>query len=66
MRRPCPFGSLLTRAAPSVCACCVLQDAARESIIRELIDSPLLPRLLQDGYGNYVIQVGGRRRLAAG
>ncbi|KAF5840877.1 armadillo-type protein, partial [Dunaliella salina] len=31
-------------------------DAARENIIREVISSPLLPRLLQDGYGNYVVQ----------
>jgi len=36
----------------------VVQDAAREGIIREVINSPLLPRLLQDGYGNYVVQVG--------
>lgn len=34
-----------------------VQDAAREDIIREVINSPLLPRLLQDGYGNYVVQV---------
>jgi len=31
-------------------------DDARESIIRELMLSPRLPRLLQDPYGNYVIQ----------
>lgn len=31
-------------------------DDARESIIRELMHSPRLPRLLQDPYGNYVIQ----------
>lgn len=31
-------------------------DDARESIIREIMASPSLPRLLQDPYGNYVIQ----------
>jgi len=31
-------------------------DDARENIIRELMQSPRLPRLLQDPYGNYVIQ----------
>lgn len=31
-------------------------DDARESIIREIMESPALPRLLQDQYGNYVIQ----------
>ena len=31
-------------------------DDARERIIRELMHSPSLPRLLQDPYGNYVIQ----------
>jgi hypothetical protein len=28
----------------------------REVIIQELVASPLLPRLLQDSYGNYVVQ----------
>lgn len=37
--------------------CGSAQDVAREGIIREVISSPLLPRLLQDGYGNYVVQV---------
>jgi hypothetical protein len=31
-------------------------DAEREVIIQEIIVSPLLPRLLQDSYGNYVVQ----------
>lgn len=31
-------------------------DAEREVIIMELVSSPLLPRLLQDSYGNYVVQ----------
>jgi hypothetical protein len=34
----------------------VRQDTEREGIVRELLSSPLLPRLLQDAYGNYVIQ----------
>lgn len=33
-----------------------LQDPEREVVVRELLASPLLPRLLQDAYGNYVIQ----------
>ena len=28
----------------------------RETVVREIIVSPLLPRLLQDSYGNYVVQ----------
>ena len=32
------------------------QDEDRLCIVRELICSPLLPRLLQDAYGNYVVQ----------
>jgi hypothetical protein len=31
-------------------------DPEREIIIQELVVSPLLPRLLQDSYGNYVVQ----------
>lgn len=31
-------------------------DETRERIIREVMLSPLLPRLLQDAYGNYVVQ----------
>lgn len=31
-------------------------DDARENIIREIMHSPALPRLLQDPYGNYVVQ----------
>eukprot|EP00210_Caulerpa_lentillifera_P000590 g571.t1 len=31
-------------------------DDARESIIKEIMHSPALPRLLQDPYGNYVVQ----------
>jgi hypothetical protein len=31
-------------------------DAARHSAIREIMVSPLLPRLLQDSYANYVVQ----------
>jgi len=31
-------------------------DGRREAIVRELIASPLLQRMLQDSYGNYVIQ----------
>jgi hypothetical protein len=31
-------------------------DPEREIIIQELVASPLLPRLLQDSYGNYVVQ----------
>ena len=31
-------------------------DAARAGVIREMLTSPLLPRLLQDSYGNYVVQ----------
>jgi hypothetical protein len=31
-------------------------DPEREIIILELVASPLLPRLLQDSYGNYVVQ----------
>lgn len=34
----------------------VTQDAERESLIRELVTSSSLSRLLQDAYGNYVIQ----------
>lgn len=34
----------------------LVQDVERESVIRELVESPALPRLLQDAYGNYVIQ----------
>ncbi|KIY91994.1 hypothetical protein MNEG_15969 [Monoraphidium neglectum] len=28
----------------------------RQDVIREVMVSPLLPRLLQDSYGNYVVQ----------
>lgn len=28
----------------------------RHGVVRELVASPLLPRLLQDSYGNYVVQ----------
>lgn len=31
-------------------------EGRREAIIRELIASPLLQRMLQDSYGNYVVQ----------
>lgn len=31
-------------------------DPERHVIIREVLSSPLLPRLLQDSYGNYVVQ----------
>lgn len=31
-------------------------DNRRESIIREIINAPLLQRMLQDSYGNYVVQ----------
>lgn len=31
-------------------------DPERQVIIREILSSPLLPRLLQDSYGNYVVQ----------
>ena len=31
-------------------------DPEREGIVRELVASPLLARLLQDAYGNYVVQ----------
>lgn len=31
-------------------------DPERQGIIREILSSPLLPRLLQDSYGNYVVQ----------
>ncbi len=31
-------------------------DTEREAIIREMVVSPLLARLLQDSYGNYVVQ----------
>lgn len=31
-------------------------DDAREHIVREIMLSPSLPRLLQDPYGNYVVQ----------
>lgn len=33
-------------------------DPERQVIIRELVTTPLLPRLLQDSYGNYVVQSG--------
>lgn len=28
----------------------------REAVVRELVDSPIMARLLQDAYGNYVVQ----------
>eukprot|EP00983_Pelagomonas_calceolata_P115745 1160230-Pelagomonas_calceolata.AAC.9 len=61
-------GRWLSTPAPPDAMCPALQDAAREDIIREVISSPLLPRLLQDGYGNYVVQVRGCRayQVAAG
>ena len=31
-------------------------DGEREMIVREVMESPLLPRLLQDAFGNYVVQ----------
>lgn len=31
-------------------------DSEREALAKELVASPLLPRLLQDAYGNYVMQ----------
>jgi hypothetical protein len=31
-------------------------DEARQDVIREIVASPLLPRLLQDSYANYVVQ----------
>jgi hypothetical protein len=31
-------------------------DPERQVIIQEVLSSPLLPRLLQDSYGNYVVQ----------
>lgn len=31
-------------------------DAEREAIVQEMVTSPLLARLLQDSYGNYVVQ----------
>ncbi|KAI8476987.1 MAG: pumilio family protein [Monoraphidium minutum] len=31
-------------------------DALRHGVVREITASPLLPRLLQDSYGNYVVQ----------
>ncbi len=31
-------------------------EDAREGIIREVLTSPLLSRMLQDSYGNYVVQ----------
>ncbi len=39
-----------------VCVCVCVQDPEREMIARELLSSPLLATLLQDAYGNYVIQ----------
>ena len=32
------------------------EAGARDAVVRELIESPLLPRLLADSYGNYVVQ----------
>lgn len=31
-------------------------DEERNKVVREVLSSPLLPRLLQDSYGNYVVQ----------
>lgn len=40
-----------TRTCPCPCLC-----PAPPSQVREIMSSPLLPRLLQDAYGNYVVQ----------